>query len=102
MTSLRWENLGEEYIVFNPLSDEVHRLNPVAAATLSELETAAMNLTTLGQRIATLMEIELDRDLLSQLYKILRDFDEIGLVSTSSPLNPAATKSIYNPPPLSG
>lgn len=89
--------------MFNPLSDEVHRLNPFAAATLSELETAAMSLTTLSVRIAKLLEIEPGQDLLCQLHRILQDFDEVGLVSTSlPPSHPGTATSICSNPSPSG
>jgi PqqD family protein of HPr-rel-A system len=72
--------MDEEFLVFNPLSDEIHRLNPMAAAVLAELETAPMDLSTLGSRMACLLEMVQDSDLQQQLSRILADFDEIGLI----------------------
>ena len=80
VSGLRWEEMGEEFIVFNPHSDEVHRLNPVAAATLSELEATTLSITGLAQRMASLMEIEANAGLYQQLQSILRQFDDAGLV----------------------
>jgi len=81
VSGLRWEEMGEEYIVFNPHSDEVHRLNPVAAAALSELETTTLTATGLVQRMASLMEVEANADLHQQLHAILLQFDDAGLIN---------------------
>ena len=78
--------MGEEHIVFNPLSGEIHRLNPMAAAALSELEETPLDLETLVRRMAALMEVEPTDNLRRQLWEMLRKFDEIGLITPFLPL----------------
>lgn len=86
--------MGEEHIVFNPLSDEIHRLNPMAAAALSELEEAPLDLEALVTRMATLMDTEPTDELRQQLWGLLRQFDEIGLIT---PFLPAPPEKQCNP-----
>ena len=85
IADLRWQEMGEDFIVFNPLSDELHRLNPLSAAALSELEQSPLDLNTLGQRMAALMEMKPGSQLLYQLQSMLRGFDEAGLIAPYTP-----------------
>lgn len=91
LPNLRWEELDGEHIVFNPLSDEIHKLNPMAAAALSELETGNLNLATLANRMAGLMETPISRELLLSLQQLLLNLDEIGLIRilSSAPDRPS-------------
>jgi PqqD family protein of HPr-rel-A system len=77
---LQWEELDDEYIVFNPLSDEVHRLNPAAAAVLAELEAGPLSPDQLTQRLASMFDTGGDTPVQSQLRDILVQFDQVGLV----------------------
>jgi len=77
---LQWQELDDEYIVFNPLSDEVHRLNPAAAAVLAELEAGPLSLDQLTQRLASMFDTDSDTPVQSQLHDILVQFDQVGLV----------------------
>ena len=80
LPDLRWETADPDYLVFNPLSDEIHRLDPVAAAALAELENAALTADTLRQRVASLFEKHEDSKFEQQVEQILLQFDDIGLV----------------------
>ena len=77
---LRWEELEDEYIVFNPLSDEIHRLNPMAAAVLAELEAEPLTIEVLATRLAPLIATRTGDQLHTQLRGIIAQFDELGLV----------------------
>ena len=78
---LRWEELDDEYIVFNPLSDEIHRLNTLAAVVLAELEAMPLGMDELGTRVANLLTVSLDDTIRQQLRTILARFDELGLIA---------------------
>lgn len=75
----------DEFLVFNPLSGEIHRLNPMAAAVLSEVEARATDLESLAGSLASPAGIDQDpqnqQAFRHQLRDILLQFDEIGLVS---------------------
>ena len=88
--------MGEEHIVFNPLSGEIHRLNPMAAAALSELEYTALGLDALEARMAALMDSAAPQDLQQQLWTMLRHFDELGLIT---PFLPQPAEKPCSPPP---
>lgn len=79
LPDLRWETAGEDYLIFNPHSDEIHRLDPIAAAALAELENAALTMDTLRQRVASLFEKHKDTEFEQQVEQILLQFDDIGL-----------------------
>jgi PqqD family protein of HPr-rel-A system len=72
--------LEDEYIVFNPLSDEIHRLNPIAATVLAELEAGPLSVEQLTTRLASVITIDMDDGLHSQIRGIIAQFDELGLV----------------------
>ena len=86
LPELLWETTGEDdYLVFNPLSDEIHRLNPIAAAALAELENQSLTAALLQQRLNSLFDNHEDADFEQQIAQILLQFDEIGLVSPVAP-----------------
>ena len=81
LEGLRWAELGDEYIVFNPWADEIHRLNPMAAAVLAELEAKPLPIEQLAINLTSLLGTQADDELCKQLRGIVAQFDELGLVS---------------------
>lgn len=59
----------------------------MAAAALSELEQSPLDLATLTLRMGSLMNVEPNGELQQQLWDMLRQFDEIGLVTPFLPLS---------------
>jgi PqqD family protein of HPr-rel-A system len=77
---IRWKEFEDQYIVFNPLSDEVHRLNSMAAMVLAELEATPQTLKQVIDRIGFLLDVEANNELYTQVHGIVAQFDELGLV----------------------
>jgi len=72
--------LEDEYIVFNPLSDEIHRLNPMAAAALAELEAGPLSVEQLATRLVSVINVGMDDEFHGQIRGIIAQFDELGLI----------------------
>ena len=88
-----WQALEDDYLVFHPLSDEIHRLNPLAAAVLAELESGPLDLKQLNNRIDMLFGTANDHigELEAQIGKLLEQFDELGLIATVAQPNTPTT-----------
>ena len=83
LAGLLWEEFDDAYLVFNPLSDEIHRLNPLAAALLAEFEATALSPEEVATRIASLAGTPLDANSRRQAIGLIRQFDELGLIAPS-------------------
>ena len=83
MAGLLWEEFDDTYLVFNPRSDEIHRLNPLAAALLAELEATPLSPEEVATRIASLTGTPLDASSRRQAIGLIQQFDELGLIAPS-------------------
>lgn len=80
---LKWLCYGEEYIVYNVSSGDLHLLNPVAAEALKILEKSKTSLNGLTKQVALKLDIEAGVDLERHIHHFLLKLARLGIICPS-------------------
>jgi PqqD family protein of HPr-rel-A system len=80
LSDLHWRFLEREYVVYNSGSGHTHVLDPVAALLIQQLTEGWCDTAELVERIATLLNLNVDEDLRTRLEQTLSQLGELGLV----------------------
>ena len=67
-------------MVYNSGSGHTHVLDPVAALLIQQLAARSCETTELIERIAALLNLDVDEELRARLQQTLSQLDELGLV----------------------
>src|SRR5208282_5157717 len=82
--ALEWRVFDDEFLVYNPASGQTHHLNLLAGEALRSLETEAAHTQELIRRLADQFEIAEDSPSLQMIDRLVREFDELGLIAPST------------------
>ena len=75
-----WNN---EFVVYNSLSGDTHLLDEAAAHILLELQQAPADVVMLAASVASILQIEMSDEWVSQIGQILADLDGLSLIEQS-------------------
>jgi PqqD family protein of HPr-rel-A system len=81
---LYWRSWDHEHIVYNSASGDTHLLDPITAQALQILQGEPMELSTLVSRVADILDIELDNELLVYLEATLSELRKLELVGNAN------------------
>jgi PqqD family protein of HPr-rel-A system len=79
-----WRIWDDEFLVYNAASGQTHYLNLLAGEALRSLEAEPGSVGELVSRLADQFEIAQDSPLLQTIDRLIRQFDELGLIAPST------------------
>ncbi len=79
-TPLRWRGWDGEWVVYHPDSGDTHLLDPLAAEALRSLEASPAGAAALVERLAGGTDATAAEELPAAVERLLRAFDEVGLI----------------------
>ena len=80
---LTWRVWDDEFLVYNTTSGQTHHLNFLAGEALRSLEAEPGSTSELVCRLADQFEIAQDSPPLQMIDRLMRQFDELGLIARS-------------------
>jgi PqqD family protein of HPr-rel-A system len=81
---LVWRAWDDEFLVYNTASGQTHHLNLLAGEALRSLEAEPGSASDLVCRLADQFEIAVDSPPLRTIDRLIREFDELGLIAPST------------------
>jgi PqqD family protein of HPr-rel-A system len=81
---LVWRVWDDEFLVYNTASGQTHHLNLLAGEALRSLEAEPGSASDLVCRLADQFEIAVDSPPLRTIDRLIREFDELGLIAPST------------------
>jgi PqqD family protein of HPr-rel-A system len=81
---LVWRVWDDEFLVYNTASGQTHHLNLLAGEALRSLEAEPGSASDLVCRLADQFEIAADSPPLRTIDRLIREFDELGLIAPST------------------
>ena len=78
---LAWRVWDDEFLVYNNASGQTHHLNFLAGEALRSLEAEPGSARDLVRRLADQFEIAEDSPSLQMIDRLIREFDELGLIA---------------------
>jgi PqqD family protein of HPr-rel-A system len=78
---LAWLVWDDEFLVYNNASGQTHHLNFLAGEALRSLEAEPGSASDLVRRMADQFEIAEDSPPLQMIDRLIREFDELGLIA---------------------
>ncbi len=81
---LAWRVWDDEFLVYNNASGQTHHLNFLAGEALRSLEAEPGSASDLVCRLADQFEIAEDSPPLQMIDRLIREFDELGLIAQST------------------
>jgi PqqD family protein of HPr-rel-A system len=81
---LAWRVWDDEFLVYNTASGQTHHLNFLAGEALRSLEAEPGSASDLVCRLADQFEIAADSPPLRTIDRLIREFDELGLIAPST------------------
>ena len=81
---LAWRAWDDEFLVYNTASGQTHHLNFLAGEALRSLEAQPGSASELVRRLADQFEIMQDSPQLQMIDRLIRQFDELGLIAPST------------------
>jgi PqqD family protein of HPr-rel-A system len=78
---LAWRAWDDEFLVYNTASGHTHHLNLLAGEALRSLEAEPGSASDLVCRLAGQFEIAEDSPPLQMIDRLIREFDELGLIA---------------------
>jgi PqqD family protein of HPr-rel-A system len=81
---LAWRVWDDEFLVYNNASGQTHHLNLLAGEALRSLESEPGSASDLVCRLADQFEIAEDSPPLQMIDRLIREFDELGLIAQST------------------
>ena len=81
---LVWRVWDDEFLVYNTASGQTHHLNLLAGEALRSLEAEPGSASDLVCRLAAQFEIAVDSPPLRTIDRLIREFDELGLIAPST------------------
>ena len=82
---LHWRHLDGEWLVYETASGLTHQLDGIAACTLMCFESDALELDSLLNLAARLLDTPPDNTLVSQVSEAVRQFQALGMLLVRSP-----------------
>jgi len=79
-----WRVWDDEFLVYNTASGQTHHLNFLAGEALRSLEAEPASASELVCRLADQFEIAQDSPPLQTIDRLIREFDELGLIAPST------------------
>lgn len=77
---LLWRSWNDEYVVYNDLTGDTHRLDTVPAQILKSLEEAPADEEELGSRLAGMLEIDADENVVKSTRDMIDNFRHRNLI----------------------
>lgn len=71
---------NDEFVVYNRLSGDTHLLGSTAAQILLKLQQSSLSAAALTESMASLLDTEMNEELVSQIDHILVDLDMLALI----------------------
>jgi PqqD family protein of HPr-rel-A system len=81
---LSWRVWDDEFLVYNAASGQTHHLNFLAGEALRSLEAEPGSASELVCRLADQFEIAQDSTPLQMIDRLIRQFDELGLIAPAT------------------
>lgn len=81
--ALHFRSWNKEFVVYNSLSGDTHLLDETAAHILLELQKAPADVVMLAASVASILQIEMSDEWVSQIRQILADLDGLSLIEQS-------------------
>ena len=77
---LLWRSWDDEFIVHHTGSGDTHHLNPAAAEVLQTLQTTSATTEELTARVASSLEVRLDKALMLYIEEVLTKLKRSGVI----------------------
>jgi PqqD family protein of HPr-rel-A system len=84
VNALVWRVWEDEFLVYNTISGQTHYLNLLAGEALRSLQAEAAHRCELVRRLADQFRIAEDSSPLQMIDRLIREFDELGLIAPST------------------
>jgi PqqD family protein of HPr-rel-A system len=77
---LHWREWDGEFVVYDDVSGDTHRLNALSAKTLEIVAVSGVSLGPLTEQLALELALPLDDNLRSQVTEVLARLSDTGLI----------------------